>query len=82
MGRSKNRATALVAGGVDEGHRPLDPLEHRYVAGPPGEQQRYSRIRVREVTTPFTRCGDGGAVGSVEEVVNAPRVNRQCASGE
>jgi len=30
-----NRATAFVAGGVDEGHRPLDPLEHRYVAGPP-----------------------------------------------
>jgi len=33
-----NRSTAFVAGGVDEGHRPLDPLEHRYVAGPPDRE--------------------------------------------
>jgi len=76
-GPQENRATACAAGGVEEGHRPLGPLEHRYVAGAPGEQLRYSRIRVREVPTPFTRCGDGGAVGSVGEVVNARRVSRK-----
>jgi len=25
----------VAGGGVDKGHRPLGPLEHRYVAGPP-----------------------------------------------